>query len=102
MALYFIYSYSGLILQTCSTNLQPSPNLLNNPAPSKWLAPAPPKSYQMFYQNVTHSNVNSCKVGMRIGNLNDLPLIIQHLEIGGYSPVHGAAVPIAKIANFAK
>src|SRR5258706_4904062 len=49
------YSYSGLIFQTRSTEYQPSPNLFNPFPPSKWLAPAPRKSYKMFFQKVTHS-----------------------------------------------
>ena len=50
-----LYYVLGLILQTCSTNFQPCANQLNNRAPSKWLTPTPRKSYQMFFQKVTHS-----------------------------------------------
>ena len=52
--LYPIYSYRRLNFQTCSTKTQPFTNHLNNPAPSQSLAPTSPKSYQMFFQNVTH------------------------------------------------
>ena len=40
--------------QTHSTYFQPPTNLFNNSSPSKWLAPTAEKSYQMFFQKVTH------------------------------------------------
>jgi len=48
------YYLLGLFLVCWQTHFQPSANPLNNPTPSKWLTPALPKSYKMFYQNVTH------------------------------------------------
>ena len=45
------YIYFRFVPQT---NLQPSHNLCQSSPPSKWLAPTRRKSYQMFFQNVTH------------------------------------------------
>jgi hypothetical protein len=56
--------YFWFVAQTIS---QLSANHYRILVPSKWLVPTPPKSYQMFFQDVTHSIVTSDKllVGMR-------------------------------------
>ncbi|MEP6988872.1 MAG: hypothetical protein ABI970_24940, partial [Chloroflexota bacterium] len=48
------------------TEFQPSTNPLNNPTPSKWLAPTRQKSDKMFFQMVTHSFLKSFMMSIEI------------------------------------
>src|SRR6185503_4311127 len=101
----FIYSTLHLLFQTCSTERQPSTNHQCAFALVFWLAPTPPKSYKMFFQNVTRLLVRYCMMFVRTtypasGLFNIPRFTLTDDRAKDFLAILAAAVLFAKIANF--